>query len=176
MAAPYRFRIVRAAPEDLAGIVSLHKEAFSDPWGESAFKDALTGSRNVFLLARQFDDHKGDLEEKPGLILGYGIIHVVADEAELLNIAVRSDARKNGIGTTLMNILIQEATQRGAARVFLEVRESNQDAVSLYKKHSFFEVGRRRHYYANPLEDAIVLQRNVVEDAAESEAWNSGWC
>ena len=84
-----------------------------------------------------------------------------ADEAEILNLAVGSAWRRKGIGRSLMETALAELASSGAGRVFLEVRESNAGAQMFYCKLGFAEQGRRRNYYRDPLEDALLLSRTL---------------
>jgi ribosomal-protein-alanine N-acetyltransferase len=82
-----------------------------------------------------------------------------ADEGEIANLAVREPTRRRGIGAALLDAALAEGTRRGAANMYLEVRESNEAARRLYASRGFEEIGRRRRYYRHPVEDAIVLRR-----------------
>jgi ribosomal-protein-alanine N-acetyltransferase len=91
-------------------------------------------------------------------VLGYLIARVIADEAEILNLAVTPDARRRGIGSALLQAGLDHCTRHRVTAVFLEVRESNQQARALYGAHGFRAVGQRAGYYRNPPEDAMVLR------------------
>jgi [ribosomal protein S18]-alanine N-acetyltransferase len=84
-----------------------------------------------------------------------------AGEAEILNLAVGADWRRRGIGRGLMGAALAEAISRGAGRAFLEVRESNAGARAFYSRLGFAEQGRRRNYYRDPAEDALLLSRST---------------
>lgn len=85
----------------------------------------------------------------------------MAGEAEILNLAVAAVWRKRGIGRRLMEAALEEAVSAGVRRVFLEVRESNAGARAFYFRLGFAEGGRRRGYYQNPAEDALLLSRSL---------------
>ena len=87
---------------------------------------------------------------------------VVTDEAEIANLAVRTDRRRTGIGQLLVEAAIAAATAGGARTVYLEVRESNVAARALYQRHGFTAVGTRPKYYRNPSEDALVLRLDAA--------------
>lgn len=125
-------------------MATLHAEAFDAPWGEAAFQ-ALIGQTGVSLI-----------EEADGFIL----IRTVADEGEILTLAVRPSARRSGLGTRLVEQGVVEAAARGATRLFLEVAEDNAAARALYARAGFTQAGLRRRYYARaegPAVDALVL-------------------
>jgi ribosomal-protein-alanine N-acetyltransferase len=95
-------------------------------------------------------------------MVGYSVLARAADEAELLNLAVAEGARGRGVGTALVRRVITDAAEWGAWAVFLEVRASNAAALALYGRAGFSEVGRRRGYYRRPLEDALILRRELL--------------
>ena len=132
---------------DPAALAAIHAEAFDAPW-DAASLTALLASPGVFAV-----------EEADGFIL----IRVVADEAEILTLAVRPAARRSGLGARLVEAAMVRAAALGAERMFLEVAEDNVAARALYTRAGFVEAGRRRGYYARTdgsREDALVLSLN----------------
>jgi [ribosomal protein S18]-alanine N-acetyltransferase len=91
-------------------------------------------------------------------VVGFIVGRQVEDEWEIENIAVTGAARRCGLGSRLVGELLDLVRSRGGKSVFLEVRESNRAARSLYEKWAFLEVGRRKMYYQNPAEDALILK------------------
>ncbi len=91
-----------------------------------------------------------------GLILG----RMVADETEVLNLAVREEFRRQGEGHALLSELLHRFAGSGVSRVFLEVRESNRGAISFYEREGFRRIGRREAYYQDPREAALVFQKD----------------
>ena len=87
---------------------------------------------------------------------------MVAEEWEIENIAIAGSARRRGLGTRLLGELLDLARAKGAEAVFLEVRESNRVARALYEKWAFLESGRRRRYYKDPEEDAILYRIDFI--------------
>ena len=83
----------------------------------------------------------------------------VMDETDMMNVAVHPDFRKQGIATALIVGLVEELRKRGSRCLTLEVRASNENAISVYRKLEFGEVGRRKNYYRNPREDALILRK-----------------
>ncbi|MBA4807289.1 ribosomal protein S18-alanine N-acetyltransferase [Brevundimonas sp.] len=127
-----------------AALAAIHAQAFATPWGEAEFADLLTQA-GVFAVV-----------EPDGFIL----IRVVLDEAEILTLAVRPDARRAGLGGRLTGQGAVEAARAGASRLFLEVAEDNVAARALYDRAGFRPIGRRKAYYAAPeggRTDALVL-------------------
>ena len=147
--------------DDLDRIMAVMEAAFDPAYGEAWTRrqvgDALVLPNTYYLLAGADGHAPGDGENAVGFVLSRG----AADEEELLLIAVDPRRRGRGIGTALLTRFIAEAGARGAARLFLEMREGN-PAESLYRRHGFATVGRRRAYYrrgtAAPL-DAITFAR-----------------
>ena len=81
------------------------------------------------------------------------------DEADVMNVAVHPDCRRRGIAEKLIHTLVAELTSRGVRALTLEVRASNDPAINLYEKLGFQQVGRRKNYYHNPKEDALILRK-----------------
>jgi ribosomal-protein-alanine N-acetyltransferase len=143
-----------ATVDDVTAIVAIENAAFSDPWSANAFHEALTHPAVFFACAR-----RGGAD-----IAGYVVAWFAADEGEIANLAVSPNAWGGGVGRALLNSALEVAASRGAAAVYLEVRDSNERARRLYRSSGFEEVGRRRRYYRHPVEDAIVLRRAMTKD------------
>lgn len=137
---------------DLAAIAELEKAAFGDPWSLASFRSVLAEPAAFMVAARVSETDR---------IAGYVVAWFAADEGEIANLAVREPTRRRGIGAALLDAALAEAGRRGAANMYLEVRESNEAARALYASRGFEEVGRRRGYYHQPPEDAIVLRRTT---------------
>ncbi|HET8889383.1 MAG TPA: ribosomal protein S18-alanine N-acetyltransferase [Candidatus Angelobacter sp.] len=108
----------------------------------------------------QSRDRTALVVEQAGAVVGFIVGQQVAEEWEIENIAVTGAARRCGLGSRLVGELLDHVRRRGGKTVFLEVRESNRAARSLYEKWAFIEVGSRKAYYQNPAEDALVLKFN----------------
>jgi tRNA threonylcarbamoyladenosine biosynthesis protein TsaB len=96
--------------------------------------------------------------EQDGSVVGFIVGRQVGDEWEIENIAVTGSARRFGLGSRLLGEFLRQVRDRGGQAVFLEVRESNRAARALYEKWAFVETGRRKMYYQDPPEDALVLR------------------
>jgi ribosomal-protein-alanine N-acetyltransferase len=142
----------RAAESDIAEIAMIERTSFADPWSERSFSEMMIHPAAIFLVA---SDDASDIPR------GYSITIAVADEAEILNLAVAVTDRGQGIGGMLLDAAIGEVQRRGADVVFLEVRESNRAAIALYRSRGFTQRFRRSAYYKNPVEDALVLSRAI---------------
>lgn len=137
-------------PGDLSqALADLHSEAFDAPWSAAAFAELL-GQSGVIL---------------EGATDGFILIRAVADEAEILTLAVRPSARRQGLGARLVRAAAERAAAAGAVRMFLEVAEDNGPARALYGALGFEPAGRRPRYYSRadgPAVDALLLVRNLA--------------
>ena len=95
-------------------------------------------------------------------VVGFAGIMVIAEDSELLNIAVDPKFQHKGIGTLLMDKIVEESWKNGADRIFLEVRSGNTKAQQLYKQYCFKVIGERKNYYNNPTEDAWVMSLDRI--------------
>lgn len=134
--------------DDLEGVMEIENDNFSKPWTETGFFSFLIRNDTLFLVAEE--------EEK---ILGYCGVVMAADEGDITNVAVSKQYQNQGIGRMLVGELIQRTGELGVARLFLEVRSSNQPAIHLYRKMGFEENGMRKNYYEAPVEDALLMMR-----------------
>lgn len=132
--------------DDLAQVVVIEQHSFPHPWTIEHFRDELCSPRAFPLVA----------VPSAGKIAGYLCPSLVLDEGEILDVAVVADYRGLGIGRLLVTTALRVFQERGALRVYLEVRTSNQAAISLYQALGFRETGRRKRYYENG-EDALLM-------------------
>jgi ribosomal-protein-alanine N-acetyltransferase len=102
-----------------------------------------------------------------GVVLGYAGLSVVAGEGYINNLAVRQEYRKQGVASALLDVFLRFAQAQNLEFLTLEVRLSNQAAKGLYMKHGFAQVGRRKDYYDDPREDAILMTRTFGGDAEQ---------
>ena len=96
-------------------------------------------------------------------VIGFVAARQVADEAEILNIAVHGDFRRKGVASALLTAALDAFRCSAATRVFLELRESNLPARALYERYGFIRTGRRNSYYANPTEDVLCMLKKFTE-------------
>ncbi|HSJ07518.1 MAG TPA: ribosomal protein S18-alanine N-acetyltransferase [Longimicrobiales bacterium] len=133
---------------DVAAVVTIERASYSVPWSETTFRGLLRRGDSELVVATAGDT-----------LVGYAVLWCVLDQAELGNVAVIAGWRGRGIGECLVQEMIQRAERRGVREIFLEVRPSNPVARRLYERLGFAMVGRRRNYYQEPVEDALVLRR-----------------
>jgi|KBSSwiStaDraftv2_1062776.scaffolds.fasta_scaffold372642_1 [ribosomal protein S18]-alanine N-acetyltransferase len=145
---PYQIR--SGVPADSPALAVIERRCFGDPWSEASFRDALRASWSFGLVAENADG-----------VIGYLIAREAAGTGEILNLAVDPPCRRQGIAQALLEAGLVALRRRGTEEVYLEVRVSNDAAQSLYRQADFTAVGRRRGYYRNPVEDALVLRRSL---------------
>ncbi len=145
-------RIREARKADIPSVLELERAAFSPPWSERALLDQIGREDGFFAVAVREDEAAGG-----GTVLGFVITRRAADETELYQIAVREVCRRQGIAGLLMEAMLEDSRRHDAASVYLEVRAGNSAAIGLYEKFGFTVAGRRKNYYSNPVEDALVM-------------------
>ena len=136
--------------EDVPQIACLETICFSDPWSEKSIASELANPLSCWMVA-----------EEQGRVAGYVGSQSVLDAADMMNIAVAPDFRRQGIGKQLIVALMEQLQRRNVIALFLEVRVSNAPAIALYEKLGFEQVGRRPRYYHNPREDALILRKEL---------------
>jgi [ribosomal protein S18]-alanine N-acetyltransferase len=140
-----------AGEEDLAGVLEVEHESFTNPWTREMYAWELQnrGVCHIYVV-------RGDTAP----IIGFCTFWLVFDEVHINNVAIRPEFRGQGIGTALMQHVCAEGHRLGARRATLEVRASNEGARRLYERLGFYVAGRRPHYYSSPVEDALILWRD----------------
>lgn len=139
---------------DLAEVASLEAQIHLAPWTLGNFRDAIAAGYSAWA------------GEQDGRILVYGVLMLMPGEAQILNISVVPEARRQGLGRTLLRQFVEDARRLGAEQVFLEVRVSNTPAIELYRSEAFAPVARRKAYYPGRTpdairEDALVMRREL---------------
>lgn len=143
------YRIIDTTETQLEQIEKIEQQCFSCPWTLDQLRSQLSDDRHVFLAA----------VDAGGTVLGYVGMMFVLDEGYISNVAVAPDFRRQGVADSLISALMTRAEELALAFVTLEVRAGNEPAKSLYAKHGFVPVGRRKNYYDLPKEDAILMTR-----------------
>lgn len=133
----------------LDDILRLEETCFSAPWTRKMLEAELAGNPFARFLVAQ---------DQTGTIVGYHCFWIVFEELRLMNVAVCEAMRRKGIARTLVTEALRMGLDQAATRAVLEVRASNQAAHSLYRQLGFKEVSTRRRYYANPVEDAVLME------------------
>lgn len=151
-----RFILRPMQEADLRQVLHIERRSFTIPWSDSTFRGLLRRQSTALLVA-----------ERAGEVVGYAVLWFAADEAELGDMAVLPEMRRRGLGRWLLDGALAEAARRGAKHVFLEVRQSNAAARSLYERAGFEAAGTRPDYYSEPKEDAILMMRRLESDVGE---------
>ncbi len=142
-------RVIFATADDMAGVAALEAATFADPTSEGALRSLI--STNGAFCALCVED---------GALLGFCTVVTVLDEAQIINVATDARHKRQGVASEVLGFVLAECRARGIISISLEVRESNEAAISLYKAHGFTVAGKRRDFYSNPRENALVMVKN----------------
>ena len=140
--------IVTMTEAHVAQVATLEKLCFSDPWSENSVASELKNPLSLWLVALEGET-----------VAGYIGSQSVEGEADMMNVAVHPDFRRQGVGAQLVVALEQALRQRQVYSLSLEVRASNAPARALYEKLGFRQVGCRPNYYRHPKEDGLILRK-----------------
>ncbi len=132
---------------DIKNAAKLEKECFSSPWSEKGFEDAINEGLSYFIAAKSETDD----------FLGYAGMYSAADEGYIYNIAVCEKYRLKGVGSALLNNLLEHSKKLGLSFLSLEVRISNLNAIKFYEKIGFKKIGIRKNFYDLPKEDGVIM-------------------
>ena len=132
-------------------IAALERLCFNDPWSENSIASELDNKLSLWLVALEEDT-----------VIGYVGSQTVLGWTDMMNVAVHPDYRRRGVGKAIIEELIRLLKEQGSECLTLEVRASNESAKALYFGLDFVEVGRRKNYYHNPKEDALILRKEWV--------------
>lgn len=141
----------RMRPEDLDQVLAIERASFTMPWSRGAFLYEMQQNR----VARCW------VMRERGDVVAYLCVWEIADELHITNVAVRPDFRRRGIARELLGTAIADARARGFRVVALEVRPSNVEARALYRSLGFEVIGRRRGYYYDTGEDALLMEARL---------------
>lgn len=134
-------------------ILEIEKVSFPTPWSKKAFLSEVEQNSLAYYCVCMSNEK----------IIGYGGMWLIIDEAHITNVAVQPDFRGKKVGEAIMLHLIAQALIKGAFRMTLEVRLSNIRAQALYHKLGFEAAGRRKGYYTDTKEDAIIMWKTLIE-------------
>ena len=147
--------------DDVPAVVELDQKSFSLPWPERSFRYELTANPASRCWVAELD----------GQVVGMIVVWLIGDEAHVANLATHPVFRRRGIAKRLLSHALQQLVQEGARSSFLEVRESNLAAQAMYRKFGYMETGRRRRYYRDNDEDALLMTLDSLE--SEHLAWDN---
>ncbi|MBQ1410275.1 MAG: ribosomal protein S18-alanine N-acetyltransferase [Oscillospiraceae bacterium] len=150
MIAPVQ-QIVPMQRRHIAAIAALEAASFSAPWDEASIRAELDNPLALWLVAEGAD----------GGVLGYVGSQSCFEDADILNVCVAPEARRQGVAEALMRELELQLPAKGVEKITLEVRSSNTPAIRLYEKLGYAQMGVRRGYYEKPREDAWIMQKQL---------------
>ena len=142
------YKLTPMTEEHIPQIAALERACFSHPWSEDALRAELWNDSAVVIAA----------EGEDGTVLGYAGLQIVLDEGYINNVAVDPRFRRQGVADQLVEAFLRFGAAK-LAFLTLEVRASNAPAITLYEKYGFTQAGRRRDYYDDPTEDALLMTR-----------------
>jgi ribosomal-protein-alanine N-acetyltransferase len=140
--------------DDVPAVVDLDQKSFSLPWPERSFRFELTDNPASRCWVAEVDRK----------VVGMIVVWLIVDEAHVATIATHPDFRRKGIAKRLLSHALRKLIEQGARSSFLEVRESNLAAQELYRKFGYEETGRRRRYYKDNDEDAILMNLSSLSN------------
>jgi ribosomal-protein-alanine N-acetyltransferase len=145
-------RIRAFRPEDIPELVSITEESSqAASWSRESYEELCKSGGFLAFVS-----------ERAGSVSGFVVGRQVADEGEILNVAVRRENRRKGEGQALLSAVLEQLHRRGVRRVFLEVRESNETAIAFYQAQGFAKTGRRPGYYREPEEAAVMMEKKIT--------------
>lgn len=145
------YTIRPSAMRDVDMMSAIERVCFTVPWSRDSIERAIK-SKTSYCVSVLYDN----------VVVGYGFSRTVVDEGEILNLVVSPKHRRHGLGRLILDEMLKVAVSRGAKTAYLEVRESNKAAASLYEAEGFTVVGRRKNYYKFPTEDAVLMAKDLV--------------
>jgi len=144
--------IARMTEHDLLAVVEIEEGSGLSPWGWDAYHKELQSPEEVIMLVARADSVDGG-----DTVVGFIVSRLIGPEVDVYNVAVRPESRRRGIAAQLLQAVLEWGQRNGATLAFLEVREGNSVAQNLYRRCGFQVAGRRRQYYAAPVEDALLM-------------------
>lgn len=140
---------------DIEAVLAIEEASFTNPWTREMYVAELANAGISYCYLARGPD---------GLVVGFCSFWRVLEELHINNLAVLPGRRREGIATALLSHVLREGARLGAERATLEVRRSNDEARALYNHFGFDVAGVRRAYYTNPIEDALILWREKLDD------------
>jgi ribosomal-protein-alanine N-acetyltransferase len=159
-----QLKYVPLRAEYLDQVLEIERVSFPTPWSKQSFLSELHDNSMAYYIVCMLDEK----------VIGYGGMWIILDEAHITNVAVHPEHRGKRIGQGIIFYLISKALSLGVCRMTLEVRPSNLSAIKLYQRMGFQAAGRRKGYYTDTKEDAIIMWKtlicdNIIRDFSEKE-------
>jgi ribosomal-protein-alanine N-acetyltransferase len=156
------FALAPMTLDDLEQVMAIERASFRTPWSQGAFRYELTQNRVAHCTVLRAGAQ----------IVGYLCLWEIGSEVHITNLAVHPDYRRRGVARALLEAMLAGARQRGVELVFLEVRPTNAEAIGLYASFGFQVIGRRKGYYFDNGEDALVMEARLASHVASPAAGN----
>lgn len=148
---PGTLRIRKMTLDDIPAVVEIDQQSFPVPWSERTYRLELTGNPSAHFTVAELEI-RGETK-----VVGYLGFWLIVDEAHISTIAVQPNVRRAGVGSKLLAAALRSAALKGADKVSLEVRESNEAAIAMYEGFGFEHHSRKPEYYRDNAEDALVM-------------------
>ncbi|MBQ9978538.1 MAG: ribosomal protein S18-alanine N-acetyltransferase [Clostridia bacterium] len=142
-------RVILGDKSHASFIASIEACTFTHPQSEGSLAEFFASERNFSVLCFEGDE-----------LVSYCTVTTVLDEAQIINVATSEHYKRRGCAHMVMTRVLEECEKRGITLISLEVRESNASAISLYEKLGFLTAGKRRDFYRDPRENALVMIKN----------------
>lgn len=152
--------VSRMSEHDLLAVVEIEETCGLSRWGWEAYHNEIAEGRGALMMVARLRQTRSEEPDSTG-ITGFIAARFTGDEVHINNVAVRHAFRLRGIGATLLGHVLKEGARMGARSAILEVRAANMAAQALYQRVGFRVVGRRRGYYTDPPEDALVMSASI---------------
>ncbi len=152
--------------DDLEQVHTIDTLSFAMPWSLRTYRSELTGQSFSLMWVAEVEEPQGDRR-----VVGMVVIWMVVDQTHIATLAVHPDHRRQGIASRLLETALDGAVRKKAQAATLEVRVSNRAAQALYKKFGFVKVGRRRAYYLDNGEDAVLMTIERLKDWSDWSDW-----
>ncbi len=171
-----RVIVRRMTLDDINQVVDIDHESFSTPWSANAYRFEVTNrdTSHLVVLEMSNDADGAGLRRMlwpfgrrtlPGEVIGYGGCWLITGEAHISTIAIHPAHRGQGLGELLLASMLKHAIRLGGEYSVLEVRESNATAQALYRKYEYTVIGRRKQYYRDNGEDALLMEARPLDSA-----------
>jgi ribosomal-protein-alanine N-acetyltransferase len=146
--------------EDLDDVLVIERASFQTPWSRGAFRYELTQNRVARCSVARWR----------GRLVGYLCLWEIGHEIHVTNLATHPDVRRHGVARVLLGAVLDDARERAVTLAFLEVRPTNTEALGLYERFGFRVIGRRKGYYFDTGEDALVMEARLSGEPSEPAA------
>jgi len=148
----FRIKIKKARSRDIESVYKIENEQFLHSWGKRTFYGQISNPISSFYLSILPDSKE---------VVGYIIFWLLGETIEIHKIAIKEELKRKGIGTLMINFAQKIGIKKGVKEIYLEVRESNKTAAHFYDQLGFKKMNKRKDYYRNPPEDAIIYAKSL---------------